>query len=104
MIKIKSRKLAVFSVSLVVFMGNYLLGSPLPEDQVHQVLILVVGWLVAQGVADAGAQGQINAALRAADQGKEVIETVKALNQAPTEPSASESKGGINEASTDDAK
>lgn len=76
---IKSRKLLVFSVSLVFFMGNYLLGSPLPEDQVHQVLVLIVGWLVAQGVADAGSQGQINAALRASNQGKEVIETVRAL-------------------------
>tara|TARA_Y100000992_G_C20954462_1_gene345154 strand:- start:35 stop:307 length:273 start_codon:yes stop_codon:yes gene_type:complete len=82
---IKSRKMLVFSVSLVLFMGNYLLGSPLPEDQVYQVLVLVVGWLVAQGVADAGAQGQINAALRASNQGKEVIETVRAL-QNKSEP------------------
>lgn len=74
---IKSRKLAVFSISLAVFMGNYLMGSPLPEEQVHQVLILVVGWLVAQGVADAGAQGQVNAALRSAGEGKQVIETIK---------------------------
>lgn len=83
MITIKSRKLAVFTISLVVFMGNYLMGSPLPEGQVHQVLILVVGWLIAQGVADAGAQGQINAALRAAGEGKQAVETIKAA-LAPT--------------------
>ena len=87
MIKIKSRKLAVFSIALVVFMGNYLLGSPIPEDQIQQVMVLVVGWLVSQGIADAGAQGQVNAALRAADQGKEVIETVKSLSADKVETS-----------------
>lgn len=106
MINIKSRKLAVFSISLVVFMGNYLLGSPIPEEQIHQVLVLIVGWLIAQGVADAGAQGQVNAALRSADQGKEVIETIQALNapKAIAEPSETAPTGSTIEASTDDAK
>lgn len=103
MISIKSRKLAVFSASLVLFMGNYLLGSPIPEDQIHQVLVLIVGWLIAQGVADAGAQGQVNAALRAADQGKDVIETVKALN-ASADPVLQDSKSGITEATPENAK
>lgn len=74
---IKSRKMLVFTVSTAAFMGNYLLGSPLPEEQVYQVLILIVGWLIAQGVADAGAQGQVNAALRASTQGKALIEDIK---------------------------
>lgn len=85
---IKSRKLTVFGVSLVAFMANYLMGSPLPEDQVYQVLALIVGWLVAQGVADAGAQGQVNAALRASNQGKEIIESVKALSEQPSAPAS----------------
>lgn len=91
MIKIKSRKLAVFTIALVTFMGNYLMGSPIPEEQIHQVMVLVVGWLVAQGVADAGAQGQINAALRAADQGKQVLETVKQLSNDQAATPATES-------------
>lgn len=86
---IKSRKLAVFSISLIFFMGNYLLGSPLPEDQIQQVLVLIVGWLVAQGVADAGSQGQINHALRASNQGKEVIETIKSLQKPDEKPDES---------------
>ena len=87
---IKSRKLTVFAISLIFFMGNYLLGSPLPEEQIQQVLVLIVGWLVAQGVADAGAQGQINQALRASNQGKEVIETIKGLQNPNTEKTEQE--------------
>tara|TARA_Y100000310_G_scaffold71799_1_gene67663 strand:- start:1474 stop:1773 length:300 start_codon:yes stop_codon:yes gene_type:complete len=92
---IKSRKLLVFSVSLVFFMGNYLAGSPVPEDQVHQVLVLIVGWLVAQGVADAGSQGQINHALRASKQGKQIIETVKAVSSTKVEVESEAEEGEV---------
>lgn len=89
---IKSRKMVVFTVSLVMFLGNYLLGSPLPEDQVQQFLVLIVGWLVAQGVADAGTQGQVNSALRASKQGQQIIETVKSLKNEQESIDASKDK------------
>lgn len=84
--------MVVFTVSLVMFLGNYLLGSPLPEDQVQQFLVLIVGWLVAQGVADAGTQGQVNSALRASKQGQQIIETVKSLKNEQESIDASKDK------------
>jgi len=78
--KIKSRKLIIFVVALAIFLGNGLLDNPIPESTLEQLLALVISWLVAQGIADHGAQGTANAALRAAKAGEKIIEEVKDLN------------------------
>tara|TARA_Y100000004_G_C8665905_1_gene307198 strand:+ start:121 stop:411 length:291 start_codon:yes stop_codon:yes gene_type:complete len=82
--KIKSRKLIIFVVALVIFLGNAFLENPIPESTLEQLLALVISWLVAQGIADHGAQGTANAAMRAAKAGEKIIEEVKDLNL--TEP------------------
>ena len=78
--EIKSRKLIVFFVALAIFLGNVILGSPIPEETLEQLLALVVSWLVAQGIADHGAQGTVNAALRAAKKGEALIDEVKSVD------------------------
>ena len=78
--KIKSRKLIIFVVALAIFLGNALLDNPIPDATLEQLLALVISWLVAQGIADHGAQGTANAARRAAEAGEKIIEEVKDLD------------------------
>ena len=83
--KIKSRKLVVFFVALAVFLGNGLLGNPVPDQTLEQILALVISWLVAQGIADHGSQGVANAAVRAADAAEKVIDEIKDVVKKPEE-------------------
>ena len=56
--KLASRKLIAFVVAFVVFLVNGLMGSPLPEETVDQLLTALIGYLAAQGLVDAtGAVG-----------------------------------------------
>ena len=50
--KLASRKLAAFVVAFVVFMVNGLLGAPLPEETVDQLLTALLGYLASQGLVD----------------------------------------------------
>jgi hypothetical protein len=81
---LKSRKLIIFLVTLIIFVGNAALGSPIPEESLEQVLALVISWLVAQGIADHGSQGAANAALRAAKAGEDIVNEAKVLTEDDT--------------------
>ena len=74
---LKSRKLIVFVVSLAAFVTNSLLGSPIAEESLQEILALIIGWLVAQGIADHGSQGAANAARLASSKTVEAIEDIK---------------------------
>jgi hypothetical protein len=50
----KSRKFIVFVVALALASLNAWLGNPISESQIESLATLVVGWLVAQGIADTG--------------------------------------------------
>ena len=89
---LKSRKLIVFLVTLIIFAANAALGSPIPEESLEQVLALVVSWMVAQGIADHGSQGAANAAMRAAKAGEEIVKDVAETIEAPKVLTESEPK------------
>jgi hypothetical protein len=50
----KSRKFIVFAIALALAWLNAVLGNPISESQIESLATLVVGWLVAQGIADTG--------------------------------------------------
>lgn len=50
----KSRKFIVFAVTLILYLANDFAGDVVQEDTLQSLLALVVGWLVSQGIADAG--------------------------------------------------
>lgn len=50
----KSRKFIVFAIALALAWLNAVLGNPIDESQIESLATLVVGWLVAQGIADTG--------------------------------------------------
>ena len=50
--KLASRKLIAFAVAFAVFLVNGLLGSPLPEETVEQLLTALLGYLASQGLVD----------------------------------------------------
>jgi len=73
--KITSRKLIVLVASIVFFSGNQALGF-FDANTAQMIAVSVVGWLVAQGIADAGSQGAVIAARRAVKEGGEAGKVV----------------------------
>ena len=51
--KLKSRKLIAFVLAFAIFMANGLMGSPLPDETIDQLLTALIGYLAAQGLVDA---------------------------------------------------
>ena len=68
--KITSRKLIVLIVSIVFFSANQVFAF-FDENTAQMIAVSVVGWLVSQGIADAGSQGAVIAARRAVKEGGE---------------------------------
>lgn len=50
----KSRKFIVFAVALAAFLANHFTGNHVDDDTIKQMLVLITGWLVSQGIADVG--------------------------------------------------
>ena len=87
--KLASRKLIAFVVAFVIFMANGLIGSPLPEETIDQLLTALLGYLASQGLVDvAGAvSGKEGASVALG-----VIEALKG-GTAPTDDAESEADG-----------
>lgn len=64
-----SRKLVVFVLSIAATVANAKLGKPLDDAAMTTLLGLVAAWLIGQGIADHGVQGQAQAVARAAKAG-----------------------------------
>ena len=68
--KITSRKLIVLIASIAFFSVNQYF-TLFDEATATMIAVSVVGWLVGQGIADAGSQGAVIAARRAVKEGGE---------------------------------
>jgi len=73
--KITSRKLIVLVASIVFFSANQVFAF-FDENTAQMIAVSVVGWLVSQGIADAGSQGAVIAAKRAVKEGGEAGKVV----------------------------
>ena len=60
----QSRKFIVLFVMVGLYIGNDLAGGVLTEQAMDSIVALVIAWIVAQGIADHGAQGKANAIKR----------------------------------------
>ena len=73
----KSRKFIVFALSAALYVGNDLAGDVVDEKTLQQMIALIVGWLVAQGIADAGSVKLAEKAKAVADLAEETVAGVK---------------------------
>jgi len=70
------------SVKLLVFVGTIVLlvlnvhFAYMSEDALMKLILVVVGYMVAQGIADHGAQGAAKEARRAYKDGREIADIV----------------------------
>lgn len=71
----QSRKFIVFLISLVIYVINAIVdkttGFGLPPEHATKLIILIIGWLTAQGIADIGDANKTK---------KEVEEKAKEIN------------------------
>ena len=57
--KLKSRKLIALLIGVLLHVGNGYLGNPIDEETMGEVTKLILGYLLGQGLADLGKEGQI---------------------------------------------
>jgi len=73
--RLRSVKLLVFIGTIVLLALNAHFGF-MAEDALMKLILLAVGFMVAQGIADHGAQGAAKEARRAYKDGKEIVDIV----------------------------
>ena len=86
----KSRKFIVFAASVVLYGLNLILGGVVEESTLSQMIALVIGWMVAQGIADAGLSSANDLAREVVD---DVADAVEAVRQVLMEDSEGEGDG-----------
>ena len=73
---LKSRKLIVGGIAAVGIIVNDVLGHPVSDEAIYAALGVLGTYIIAQGVADHGAQGAAKAAERAIAKGSTVAAAV----------------------------
>ena len=61
--KLKSRKLLAFVFTVLLHILNGYLGNPIDDETMQEVTKLALGYIVGQGLADLGKEGQVLASL-----------------------------------------
>jgi hypothetical protein len=78
--KLKSRKLAAFLITVLIHLVNGYLGNPIDEETMGEVTTLALAYIVGQGLADLGKEGQIISRF-GTQVGQAAIEAVKAKKE-----------------------
>lgn len=73
----KSRKFVVFAVSALLYSANIALGGLVDEETLSQMIALVIGWLVAQGIADSGWSSASGAAREVVGEISDAVDSVR---------------------------
>ena len=73
----KSRKFIVFAVSALLYSVNVALGGIVEESTLSQMIALVIGWMVAQGIADSGWPAANDAAREVVGDISDAVESVR---------------------------
>ena len=76
---LKSKKLIVGLLGAVAMIVNAALGKPLDDKTMYSLVGMLAAYIVAQGVADHGAQGAAKAAERAVAKGTDIAAAVQGV-------------------------
>jgi len=75
----KSKKLVIAVLAAAGMIVNDILGNPVDEQTIYAALGVLGTYILAQGVADHGAQGAAKAAERAVGQGADIAAAVQGV-------------------------
>jgi len=76
---LKTKKLIFALAGVIATAVNSALGNPIEEKAMYSIVGILVAYLMAQGVADHGAQGAAKAVERAVAKGAEVSAAVQGV-------------------------
>lgn len=90
---LKSKKLIIGVLGAIGIVVNDALGKPVSDEAIYSALALLGTYVLAQGVADHGAQGAAKATERAIAKGGKVAEAVQRVLGKTTETSINSDEG-----------